>query len=71
MPDAGVEGRGRGQAAGRRVVPRSAVGAVRRGWFRETNERGYMPTINQLIRNPRRGVVKKSKVRDLGRSPQK
>lgn len=30
-----------------------------------------MPTINQLIRKPRRPVVKKSKVRDLDRSPQR
>jgi small subunit ribosomal protein S12 len=28
-----------------------------------------MPTINQLVREPRRTVVAKSKVRDLGRSP--
>jgi small subunit ribosomal protein S12 len=30
-----------------------------------------MPTINQLIRKPRRDVIKKSKVRDLERSPQR
>ena len=30
-----------------------------------------MPTINQLIRNPRRSPAIKSKVRDLARSPQK
>ncbi len=30
-----------------------------------------MPTINQLVRNPRRAPVTKSKVRDLNRSPQK
>ena len=30
-----------------------------------------MPTINQLVRKPRRPVVKKSKVRDLGRCPQR
>jgi small subunit ribosomal protein S12 len=30
-----------------------------------------MPTINQLIRNPRRSPGTKSKVRDLARSPQK
>lgn len=30
-----------------------------------------MPTRNQLIRNPRRKVVAKSKVRDLERSPQR
>ncbi|MCC7291543.1 MAG: 30S ribosomal protein S12 [Phycisphaerales bacterium] len=30
-----------------------------------------MPTINQLIRNPRRRVAKKSKVRDIERCPQK
>jgi small subunit ribosomal protein S12 len=30
-----------------------------------------MPTINQLVRNPRRDVIKKSKVRDLERSPQR
>jgi small subunit ribosomal protein S12 len=30
-----------------------------------------MPTINQLIRNPRRPVGTKSKVRDLNLSPQK
>jgi small subunit ribosomal protein S12 len=28
-----------------------------------------MPTINQLVRNPRRDVIAKSKVRDLGSSP--
>jgi small subunit ribosomal protein S12 len=28
-----------------------------------------MPTINQLVRNPRQNVLAKSKVRDLGRSP--
>ena len=28
-----------------------------------------MPTINQLVRRPRRDVVAKSKVRDLERSP--
>jgi len=30
-----------------------------------------MPTINQLIRNGRRRVIKKSKVRDLEQSPQR
>ena len=30
-----------------------------------------MPTINQLIRHGRKRVVKKSKVRDLERSPQR
>jgi small subunit ribosomal protein S12 len=30
-----------------------------------------MPTINQLIRNPRRPQVRKSKVRDLDKSPQR
>lgn len=30
-----------------------------------------MPTINQLVRQPRRPVTKKSKVRDLEQSPQK
>jgi len=30
-----------------------------------------MPTINQLIRRPRRDVVKKSKVRDLDQCPQR
>ncbi|MGQ0627875.1 MAG: 30S ribosomal protein S12 [Phycisphaerales bacterium] len=30
-----------------------------------------MPTINQLIRNPRRSPGTKSKTRDLGRAPQK
>jgi small subunit ribosomal protein S12 len=30
-----------------------------------------MPTVNQLIKGCRRPVVKKSKVRDLGRCPQK
>ncbi len=30
-----------------------------------------MPTINQLVRNPRRKVVKKSKVRDLAQCPQR
>jgi small subunit ribosomal protein S12 len=30
-----------------------------------------MPTINQLVRNPRRPVVTKSKVKDLVGSPQK
>jgi len=30
-----------------------------------------MPTINQLVRNPRRDVVRKSKVRDLQRCPQR
>ncbi len=30
-----------------------------------------MPTINQLIRNPRRSPKRKSKVRDLEASPQK
>jgi len=30
-----------------------------------------MPTINQLIRRPRRKVVAKSKVRDLDRCPQR
>ena len=30
-----------------------------------------MPTINQLIRHPRRPQVRKSKVRDLEQSPQK
>ncbi|MBI1368887.1 MAG: 30S ribosomal protein S12 [Planctomycetes bacterium] len=30
-----------------------------------------MPTINQLIRNPRRPQTAKSKVKDLGNSPQK
>ena len=30
-----------------------------------------MPTINQLVRNPRRPVVSKSKVKDLDLSPQK
>jgi small subunit ribosomal protein S12 len=30
-----------------------------------------MPTINQLVRNPRRPVVTKSKVKDLAESPQK
>ncbi len=30
-----------------------------------------MPTINQLIRNPRKDVPKKSKVRDLERCPQR
>jgi len=30
-----------------------------------------MPTINQLIRNPRRIPKRKSKVRDLGNAPQK
>ncbi len=30
-----------------------------------------MPTINQLIRRPRRPQVRKSKVRDLDQSPQK
>lgn len=30
-----------------------------------------MPTINQLIRKPRRVQVSKSRVRDLGASPQK
>ncbi len=30
-----------------------------------------MPTINQLVRKPRRPVVTKSKVKDLAESPQK
>ena len=30
-----------------------------------------MPTLNQLCANPRRNVPRKSKVRDLGRAPQK
>ncbi len=30
-----------------------------------------MPTINQLVRNPRRSPKRKSKVRDLGAAPQK
>jgi small subunit ribosomal protein S12 len=30
-----------------------------------------MPTINQLVRKPRRPVVTKSKVKDLNESPQK
>jgi len=30
-----------------------------------------MPTINQLVRNPRKQQKRKSKVRDLGASPQK
>ncbi len=30
-----------------------------------------MPTINQLIRNPRKDVIRKSKVRDLMRCPQR
>ena len=30
-----------------------------------------MPTLNQLIRNGRRKVIKKSKVRDLERCPQR
>ncbi|MBL1218599.1 MAG: 30S ribosomal protein S12 [Planctomycetes bacterium] len=30
-----------------------------------------MPTINQLVRNPRRTPPKKSKVRDLDKCPQK
>ena len=30
-----------------------------------------MPTINQLVRHPRRKVIKKSKVRDLAQSPQR
>ncbi|MEM0982779.1 MAG: 30S ribosomal protein S12 [Planctomycetota bacterium] len=30
-----------------------------------------MPTINQLIRNPRRDPVTKSKVRDLNKCPQR
>ena len=30
-----------------------------------------MPTINQLIRKPRRPVVDRSRVRDLGQSPQR
>lgn len=30
-----------------------------------------MPTINQLVRNPRRKPTAKSKVKDLDRSPQK
>ncbi len=30
-----------------------------------------MPTINQLIRNPRRPVANRSKVRDLNQAPQK
>ena len=30
-----------------------------------------MPTINQLIRNPRRPVGNRSKVRDLNQAPQK
>ena len=30
-----------------------------------------MPTINQLVRNPRRAPIKKSKVRDLEAAPQK
>ncbi|MCO6437154.1 MAG: 30S ribosomal protein S12 [Phycisphaerae bacterium] len=30
-----------------------------------------MPTINQLIRSPRRPVTKKSKVRDLAQCPQR
>src|SRR3954471_22263194 len=30
-----------------------------------------MPTINQLVRQPRRQVVTKSRVRDLGLSPQR
>ncbi len=30
-----------------------------------------MPTLNQLVRNPRRPQVAKSKVRDLEKSPQK
>jgi len=30
-----------------------------------------MPTINQLVRHPRRDVKPKSKVRDLARSPQR
>ncbi len=30
-----------------------------------------MPTINQLVRRPRRKVIKKSKVRDLVQSPQR
>ena len=30
-----------------------------------------MPTINQLVRNPRKTPVAKSKVRDLDQSPQK
>ena len=30
-----------------------------------------MPTINQLVRHGRRGVIKKSKVRDLDQCPQR
>lgn len=30
-----------------------------------------MPTINQLIRKPRRNIVSRSRVRDLGECPQK
>jgi small subunit ribosomal protein S12 len=30
-----------------------------------------MPTINQLVRNPRRNVVAKSRVRDMDECPQK
>jgi len=30
-----------------------------------------MPTVNQLVKRPRKPVVKKSKVRDLEQSPQK
>ncbi|MFH0982122.1 MAG: 30S ribosomal protein S12 [Planctomycetota bacterium] len=30
-----------------------------------------MPTINQLVRRPRRDVLKKSKVRDLAQCPQR
>ena len=30
-----------------------------------------MPTINQLVRHPRKKVIKKSKVRDLDRCPQR
>ncbi len=30
-----------------------------------------MPTINQLVRNPRRPVVTKSRVRDMDKCPQK
>ncbi len=30
-----------------------------------------MPTINQLVRNPRRPIVAKSRVRDLSLSPQR
>jgi small subunit ribosomal protein S12 len=40
-------------------------GITRHGWF------SRMPTINQLVRNPRRKLAVKSKVKDLVECPQR